>query len=362
MIECPLCHEKFKSLNTHIFYKHKLSIDDFKKLYPDHPLQINKGWGLAEECPYCQDGKLFKHPGLEVHIAYKHKGIIRKDPKNKNKHEIIPEEGYICPICNKKKKNLSQHIEISHKILWDDFVKQYNWTEGKTFFSKKHKLNLSINKKKFYNETVEGAELKKIQSIKYSGDNNVAKRKDVREKISKSAINNLKKHNDLITDYTPYTFGIRVKYKGILYKSLNEFYAVLFFEKYDINFSYETKVVVYQDENNITRHYLIDFIVDNYAVEIKEAYTSINYEQQLKYKIAKEILEKEGLSFFICDFVNLADLFNKPRILPLEFKNICRKLIQESGVIFQKSSKHNNYAFFKELDNNYQNNPNFICR
>ena len=43
-----------------------------------------------------------------------------------------------------------------------------------------------------------------------------------------------------------------------------------------------------------------------------------------------------------------------------EFIQICKNLLKENKVTFQKFSKNNNYSFFKKLDNDYLNNKNLI--
>jgi len=362
MIVCLLCNKKLKSLLTHVFYAHGLSVDEFKKLYPGHRLHTETKDKTPKECLYCNDGKLYVEPGLSVHIAYKHKNVKYRDPKNKDKHQTAPKAGFICPICNKLKKNFSQHIELYHKIAWDEFVVKYNWTKGKSYFSKEHKENLSVNKKKFYNETTAGAELKKAQSIKNSGENNPARREDVRRKISKKAIERLQAQSYSLDDAFVHKQGINVEYKGIIYKSLSEFQAVLCFEKYNFMFSYEDKVITYTDVDSKVRSYLVDFVVGKYVIEMKPEYQADDYKDEFKYKSAEKLLQKEGFTYYVCDPTCLHTVFDKPRILPFEFKNICKDLLKNNKVKFFKKSKIHNYSFFKELDSEYKNNPNFICK
>lgn len=71
-IICPICGQKLKALRVHVFYKHNMLWEDFKKKYPE---TITTQIATKHDkviCPIC--GKEFKSKaGLGTHMAYIHK-------------------------------------------------------------------------------------------------------------------------------------------------------------------------------------------------------------------------------------------------------------------------------------------------
>ena len=123
-ITCPICNEKLNSLNTHIFYKHNLTVEEFKNTYgSDYPLQ--KEIEFSEPCPYCN--KIYKRRcNFKFHLKQEHPEHFNKECKTEN------EFGHECKICFKKIVNFKQHIEMSHKMFWDEYCLKYNWDVSHT--------------------------------------------------------------------------------------------------------------------------------------------------------------------------------------------------------------------------------------
>lgn len=360
-VQCPICSKEFKSLNTHVVYKHNMTLEQFKLKFPKCVLQVYCNDTQSRVCPYCTDGKLYKHPGLSVHIAYRHKGVKRLDPLNKTKRDKHVEEGYVCPICAKKTTSICQHVELFHKLDWEAFVKTYSWCEKKNLFSSKHRESLSENKKIFYNNTHRGAELKKQQSIANSGQNNFACSKEAREKQSTIMANRLKNQipGDKTSNITGY--GILVNYNNRVYRSLQEFIVVLYFEENNINFTYEELIIKYQDAKGVIRSYLADFKVDNNIFEIKADADYKNYWENYKYCQVKTACEQLGYTYNVLTPKQLSSFFNKPMLLPLAFKTQCKELLARNKVVFEQRTTLRRNAFFEELNENYKTNLNFIC-
>ena len=111
----------------------------------------------------------------------------------------IKQIGFCCPICNKHKSNLSQHVELIHKLSWEDFQNNYDWKEGKRFISDDYRRNLSTNKQSFYDSEL-GTIQKGKQSILFS-KNNPGSKKENKENNSLHIYSN--ENNLLLYAYHP---------------------------------------------------------------------------------------------------------------------------------------------------------------
>jgi hypothetical protein len=329
LIRCPECGLKMKNLKMHLFYKHNLNMDQFREKYPNFGKTQIVIIQEKKQCPICLDSKLYAPNALGTHISYIHNNIERGNLKNKTEADKKkePKEGYICPICMKKKKNLSQHVEIFHKIKWDDFIITYNWKFDKSYFSNSHKKCLSINKKNFYNNTIRGQELKEQQSIKISGENNPTCKLDVRQKISDSRKGKVDSRTDshkekmskssaikMWVQEGGYGLFIRFMYNDIVYfcRSFEEFKVIYTLLINNINFICNTTVIKYQT-NGKFKYYVPDIIIDNNYIEVKRA-SSIEiqkYYEIEKYIGVKQILNSLNKNFNIfsyelfCNHLNL---------------------------------------------------------
>jgi len=351
-IECPICHQKMKNLKMHLFYKHKMRMDEFHSQYPNFgPTQITVTQ-KKQKCQYCNDDKLYSPSGLGTHIAYIHKNIKRNDPKNKTK-KYIKKEGYLCPICGLVFKNFSQHVELTHKLEWDKFVKKYNWVDDKAFVSHKHRQNLSINKKEFY-QTEKGKKLRRQQSIQTSGQGNMIYLPGVRDKISAAAANRLITNNN-----TNINIGIHSLYKNLHFRSKQELKIALLFDENDISFEYESKCFTYVDELQQKRRYVPDFFVKDFVIEVKS-----NYAQQDEHKY-QQISKQFGDKFIFGTPIDIANFFKlKKRDMLIQsfFIEKCKTLLKNKQIVFKQYRADGNFAFFKLLDKNYYQNPIFICK
>ena len=288
--------------------------------------------------------------GIGTHIAYKHKDLI-----DRSKHKRT--EGFLCPICNKYWTNFSQHIEMTHKINWEDFVKEYNWTLPKTYVSDEHKKSLSKNKKRFYNETERGIELRQEQSILMGGKGNIIHLPGVRGKVSESAANRIITGDKSVFFYC----GIRVAYKGNTYRSLEEFKIALLLMDNNIEFEYENEQVLYVKKDGSQHRYLVDFKINDVIFEIKCDANKNQYENEEKYKHCRRVF---GNKFKIVNAKMLCDelaLQNKKIIINSFFIEKCFYILNNEDVVFSKWNKNKNYSFFKKLDPNYETNKKFIC-
>lgn len=320
LVKCPECGLEMKNLKMHLFYKHNLNMDQFREKYPEFgKTQIHTA-RIKVCCPYCTDGKLYTPNGLGTHISYIHNNIERGDPGNKieAKKKKEPKEGYICPICDRKCRNLSQHIEITHRIKWDDFAIDYNWNLDKAYFSDSHKECLSANKQNFYDNTTRGQECKDEQSIRSSGENNPACRLDVRQKISDSRIKDGCTMTDQGRENVSYSsalkmetqeggFGLflRFVYNDKIYfcRSFEEFKIIYTLLINNIEFISNKTRIKYQLEGRF-KNYVPDLIIDNSYIEIKRASLEgiKKYYNEEKYVNIQAVLSNLNKSFSILSY------------------------------------------------------------
>lgn len=359
LIECPECGLKMKNLKMHLFYKHNLNMSQFREKYPEFGVTQLHTPREKIKCPFCNNGKLYTPNGLGTHISYIHNNTERGNPENKIKAEKRKEakEGYICPICNKKYKNLSQHVEITHKISWEDFIVEYNWAEGKAFFSEEHKKNLSLQKTDFYNDPEEGYNRRNEQSIRSSNQRHSRKTKEYLSILAAERY----KNKDIYSEGCYQNRGIIVKYKDNLYKSMEEFKICLLLENNNIVFSYENESICYKTKDQVIHNYTPDFVINDLYFEVKVDANKVDYLKEHKYSECKNIIESLGNTFFIGGLKDIAKFFNIPILRNFEFISICKKLLDEDQIVLRKFDKKGNFSFFKKLDANYENNKNFIC-
>lgn len=288
--ECPICHKQLGSLNMHVVYSHGMKISEFREKYPDIRMQIpNKKTNMKSICPYC--GKEYSSKnGLGTHIAYTHKNLKRGDAKNKNKQRCS--EGYICPICSKMVVNIYQHVCLKHEMEWDDFCHNYNWNGMKKYVSENAHMNLSKNKKAFYDSS-HGQELKKRQSEKMRGEKNIVYFTGVRDKLVRKT-----KSNGVSVDTG---YGINIKLKcGIYLRSFNEFVIYSFFKEHNIPFEYEGLEFeyVHKGEKHI---YFPDFIVGKDVYELKPysmmKINSNSFRYSDRYMVIRKYVQQKGFNF-----------------------------------------------------------------
>jgi predicted transcriptional regulator len=347
LIKCPECGLEMKNLKMHLFYKHNLNIDKFREKYPEFGKTQIVVKHEKKQCPICLDSKLYAPNALGTHMSYIHNNIERGNPENKIKAEKRREtkEGYICPICNKKYRNLSQHIEITHKIKWEDFIISYNWEFDKAYFSDSHKNNLSVNKQYFYDNTSRGQECKIEQSIRSSGENNPACKLEVRQKISDSRKKNGCTMTDQGKENVSYSSALKMQtqeggyglflrfiYNDKIYfcRSFEEFKIIYTLLINDIEFISNKTIIKYQI-NGKFKNYVPDLIINDTYIEIKrESFEGIqNQYNKEKYINIKSLLNSLNKNFNIfnyelfCKYLELQSHVNEYFYIELHtlFKN-----------------------------------------
>lgn len=309
-IICPICGAILKQLNTHLLYKHNMTISEFKMQYPNCPLRLKiVHEGTPFECSFC--GKKFKtNSALQTHISYKHGNQVYGSGDTKIKRRRAAKtKGIECLICHNKFINFKQHIEMFHKMSWSNYCNQYNYRGASRYYDDEMKRNTSIAKKAFY-QTEAGLAWKKWNGARVAGEKNSAKRKDVREKISKS-----REHIDNTT-FIGYGINIWFRKNDTLYhcRSLGEYIVMCCLFDNNIPFEYE-KTKVYYTLNNIQKLHITDFKINNTIYELKSYSESrINensFKGHEKYDAIREKMKSLNINYKI---VNLKMLLNELNI------------------------------------------------
>lgn len=314
---CPICGKLMKALHMHILEKHpEIEFDIFKKNYPLCRLQLFPEKKLIL-CPYCNKevrgnaalaAHIKKIHGIDVHLKWK------ADNNISDYNKIINTVDYpVCAICGKKTIQICQHVRLAHKIKWDEYCEKYNYSGPKTYFSKSHNESLSTNKIKYYNSDRGLLERKRL-SDRYSGDKNPSRRRDVREKISRSAIKRMQDPNNKFMNGS---YGIKVtfKYDNVKYstRSFFEYSILLLLLTNGIKFEYEPKINIrYLSFKNgeIFKRYQPDLLIDNNIIELKpnKKHKSVNVQ---KYNSIKNMIDKIGTyNFMMCDMNDICSIFN----------------------------------------------------
>lgn len=200
--------------------------------------------------------------------------------------DIQAEKGvWKCPICDHRIKDMGAHVIKAHQLTWEYFVSKYNWQGSKIFFDDHHKQSLSENKVRFYKDTDRGQQLKKLASVKYSGQNNPACADEVRKKISASRLGKSYVTDEYKEELSKRMYGgfYSNKYnswgykfftihngKEIMLRSKAEYTIFVMLKHYKFDFEYEPFKIEYRDPSvKYLRHYLPDFIVGDRMIEVK---------------------------------------------------------------------------------------------
>lgn len=357
LIECPICNKKLKSLTSHIPFIHKMSIEEFRKRYPEiKRIQLNLVREKEIKCQYCD--RVFKRMNsLQYHIK-----LIHPDHFKLFEYSLIDEKKLECKVCNKKFSSLYNHVLLSHHLSWEEYCKKFNWDSNtRSIFSQTHNCSLSANKKRFY-KTEQGKKWKEQASEKYLGENNPAKRADVRSKISVAAALRFQKEKNR---YNNYGISTSFFYNGKRYysRSFEEFKVLYLLLKNDIDFEYERKIIKYKDENGNIRNYVLDFLINDKYIELKCDKNSINYHQIHKYKEINNILNKINKKLFIWDFDDFCNNLhlNKPeKEEPYQFlKNLLDSDMAKVTYVIGKNRKS---TILKKVDENYMNHRNIFLK
>ena len=337
-VECPICKSPYKSLVRHVPCVHGIPNKQFHEDYPEIIMQVGEKSpdsvasrstkydeyygqfkkGDFYECPDC--GKLLERlTGLQVHclshgrrlLTKKELGAGKIEDKNytcsicggvysskrglqihmstihkseyseEKRVEEEKKEGFVCPICGKKYVGLRDHIVFSHSMDWETFKKDFNWVKGGSYISESHRKSLSVNKKKFYNETPEGVALRGEQSKNWDS--------------TYCSPNNRRS----------YVF-FHTAFKGSLCRSFQEYYIKYVLEKNNIDYTYEDLKIAYVKDGCL-HHYTPDIIIGNNLYEIKSSEKEFDTE---KYHLILSSLEKTSLKLHLLTLKNYCEVLD----------------------------------------------------
>lgn len=334
---CPICGYTGKNLTPHIllFHKYKTSAD-FLKEYPGCGfMSVNRGKPRKFVCSIC--GETFKQKhikptnknSLEQHLLEKH-NIVTK-PRDT---AFTPLR---CPICGKQTPHLYDHIIKKHRIEWDDFCKEYEYTGPKTVFSEEHKKQLSINKKKFY-DSDKGYIRKLQQSKDQAGEKNFVFRPGAMEKISSAAAERQTQgHN-----FNKHSHGLKVvfQYEGSKYfcRSFEEFSVMIHLLKAGKPFLYEKTIVQYK-MNRQYKKYVLDFEIDGEYFEIKSKEDIKKTKNLCKFIRVSEELQKINKQLNIVDYIGLCDILGIIPLKPVEIREHLKELLNMEDTRIQQTLK-----------------------
>lgn len=343
---CMVCGKKLDSVIQHVFYKHGITLNEYKKLYPDAKLQKDNREKKILNCPYCNRIYYYNNC-LALHIKKEHNEHYVKKTKNK--------DGITCEICNKKFINFSQHVELKHNMKFDDYRVKFNYNGLKTYVTEEHKNNLSKNKLIFYNETKRGEELKKEASEKFSGKNNPACREDVRAKISRSAI----KRKD---NFKWASRGIHVYFtynnKEYRTRSFIEFKVLITLLENNISFDYEKERIYYTDNTGKSRYYYPDLKIGDVYYEIKSKDNECIDEE--KYRIIFSQLKDAGKTIKMLSAESLAKDLNISLNKENYYCEFAKKLLVDDKIRFVwYSTCHAKSRILEKISKNYLNDKHF---
>lgn len=341
-IECPVCHEKVKSLIRHLRGNHDRSLKNREAVeaaFPEligHKLQVGLVTDTSVEikCEFC-DKVYHRKNDIQNHIRNCHPEHYCKTECKKKLPTIK------CPICGKESGNMKQHIGDSHDMLWDDFCNDYCWDKQNVkIVTDEYRKLLSKNKKQYYNSSA-GIERRKLQSKIWS-ENNPSKD---REKISKSISNRATRGNQSIESHSYY--GIKVHCNNKSFRSFCEFEFYMLCKMHNIDAEYEPGkycVKWFNKEKNFYTTYLPDFYIDGVGlIELKCTDRDVRIAKESDKYIAVGSVYKELAIEY--DITTPAKFFNKSGIeITIEDRVALKKhildLANKGEIKFTVPSKH----------------------
>lgn len=306
-LSCPLCEFVGANLYRHLLYRHSSSKDDITEFKSNgYKLQTdNRDKGVDHRCKTC--GKEYALAnGLSIHMKYEHPDEFARKSRDNNPKG----EGFICGCCGEQKRQIKQHIMESHNdITWEEYCAKFNHDPlRKMFMSESHKESLSKNKLKFFNETEEGREWRRLQSIKAS-ENNMSKKADVKEKLARAMMNRFV--NNEHENFTKLSYGTSIRFKfadkEFYVRSFEEFKIILTLLIHNKEFEYEAKRISYFHEGR-QKTYLLDLHYDNEYLEIK----SDNKYPKSKFDAIRETLKDNNKELIIINHKKFCERYNLP--------------------------------------------------
>ena len=339
MLTCPLCGKtNLKNILAHYkIHVRTITREKFLELYPewDQPFQYDNRKRDEYKCPYCD--KIFVlNNALHAHIR-----TIHKEEWEHIKEEHIHKEeekkqlkGQQCKICNEIKIDLKQHVEIKHNIEWSSYCEQYDHDITLTkIVDEKYRKLLSENKKKFYNETENGKLLRRIQSEKWKGENNIVYKDGVMEKSMYS-----RSQHGLIPNTS--VRGIHCWYKNIdrTTRSYEELKFIIMLEMNNISYEYEPEFILkyWNSEKSFITSYLPDFCIGGKYYELKvlkEQIKILNDIESTKYYEIVKAFNKINVEFEIISIESFS-AENNISIDSIDIDNIIRSKYNNDEIRF----------------------------
>lgn len=282
LITCPICKQKFKVITRHMIKKHNMSLLDISKIITTR----KQSYRTYKEytCEICNK-KCRSKAGLIQHCKNNDNDHISYLEKIKTK---CNNNGYYtCAICNKHTNQIKQHVVDKHKIIWENYCKQYQHDINDTiFFSNSHRAKLSAAAIKVYKKLYENT------NLKYN---------------------------------TAYSFLFSFDNKKYIARSFEEFKIIYTLLYYNKQFQYETDIITYYLKD-IEHHYILDLKYNNDFIEIKGTSKLEKFYNEEKYKIISDILfNKFRKKLLILNY----ELFVKKYNLPYNKNDFFLKIINE---------------------------------
>ena len=268
-----------------------------------------------------------------------------------------------CPICSEKFLSLSNHVVQTHKISWDSFIKQYNWTEPGHKVSETTKQKLSEGKAAYY-ASEKGQERKKAQSEAMTGEKNIACNDEVRKKISLSCMG--RRLSDKAKKINSLRASERVFERSFANGSMGYFYKWIFNNKYyyarsneelkvflsllfnNIEFEIEPCLISYEiaDEQ---KKYIPDLRIASQYYEIKP---NIKDFEVAKYDAIKSSLSKVGKKLCFLNSSNFKDVTGYYCLTKVELENYIYDSIMKGTmtvVLPKVISNRSSFPFLKNI-------------
>lgn len=371
-IECPYCNNKYISLLRHVPYKHGISMEQFRKEFPNHKVQLGiKKEGTHRECEellhnyyskylnndgqyYCSRcNKTFKRlSGLQTHLIKTHKESIL------TKKDILAEEEFnkdphTCNICNRSFKNLrglSVHQRTIHKDIFTESKRQIRLAENNKLkkgfecpICHNYYCNLSDHVRCIHNiewddfciqynwkdgRACFSEEHRKNLSKNKKAFYQTSRGKELRNK--QSMLNTVSSIDDSCQLKTcldaaaaanrGYSFHWIDKStsKYTCARSFEEYVCRFYLDYYNIDYEYEPRYILYQI-NGVTKRYIPDIKIGNTFYEIKCTYEEFYNEE--KYRCVEKSLKGSVYNLKGLRSSDCATVFKKKRLSLIFIKN-----------------------------------------
>lgn len=301
-VTCPICGKQYKRLYVHILKTHHISISDFKKEYPDSPLDSELSlhkmsekslsmWNDEQRRSYTIQ-RMYEGNASEETKKKRSKNSLKNWSDNRNYLIQRMKEGNSSDIVRK-------HRSDAIKSLWEDFEYRERHTESirKTASTKEYREKVSSSLKEFYRNKDNYAKwLSSVQTDEY------------KEKQRVHSLEMWSDPNHIHKVHAGYTKNSKfVDYKGKLFYLRSSYECICFdylvYLGYD--FDYECSSFEYFYKGYL-RHYVPDFYLKDFHLflEVKPLKFTTNHKIQAKLNSVRE----KGYSIIFITENELKDL------------------------------------------------------